>query len=196
MNNRDEVIKQCTIAIQYNSREIHGPFDQWVGATTPEEERYWERKLRDALVTQALGHDRGAHDGSTGAGRNKAAKAAVEAWDAPENLGSKSGGLIETVTITLAGITEDVPADVAREAGYESGGRWSPYWHKRVLAALASCTTIREACLRAISSHLESCTIEEHARKTADAELHAARVRRQAAQLECRARGVSDKLPD
>ncbi len=95
---------------------------------------------------------------------------------------------------TVLGRTMDLPHDLARAAGL--GSAWSSgdlYFAQAFSEGLAGIA----AAYRAAALHAERVAASEartSAQKVADSEIHAARIRRQAAMLECRARGVSSEI--
>lgn len=107
-----------------------------------------------------------------------------------------------SVTIEIAGIAHDVPADLARAAGWvifacgsvRQDRHGAEVW---VMRAMSEGLRDAPAFLRALALAAENARAAEDAAmrvRVADAELHAARVRRQAAMLECRAKGISPEI--
>lgn len=81
MNNRDEVIRQATIAAANHASEVSQALARYIQTGARDGSR---EALRDALVAQAAGFESTAHDGATLAIRVEAAKAALRAWDEPK----------------------------------------------------------------------------------------------------------------
>lgn len=81
MKNRDEVIKQVTIALRNHAEGgMDCPFNAWLKADCALDEQVAARKLRDSLLALSLGHDY-CGNGSTGPMRREAARLAILAWD-------------------------------------------------------------------------------------------------------------------
>jgi len=194
MKNRDEVIAQCIRAIAAHSHPLQDVFYRWLKEAEPARRAQLSELLHDVLKAQAEGHEASAHDGSTYSARVAACKAALAAWHEAPPLAE---GLVR---ITLGSTVIDVDAALAGAAGFPAS-----YWQATGVAQAGLAQALSEGFAGEAAVQRAAAILNERQRavnadKTklavAEQELHAARVRRQAAMLECRAHGVNDRLND
>lgn len=109
MIDRDGVVRAVVDCIDnHASKAVRDAFAAWSTADEPAKRAFAEEQLRAALVAQAAGHDGYCGNGSTGAARQAAAKAALTAWDGPTD-----------VVIVLGGVEVRCSKESALAAGWD-----------------------------------------------------------------------------
>jgi hypothetical protein len=193
MLNQDEVIRQCALCSKNHGRDVDATLSDFVGKPSLET----QTALRVALVAQAAGYERSSHDGSTFEARRDAAEAALLAWDGPPPAFTITVGAVEIGTSD---------AELLRKLGYDtscvdaSGTRFARPMSGYFNAAISEIATALSEGLRGEPALFRAVALlrdpkadsqnAAHETKLADARLHAARVERQTAILNARARGI------